>query len=141
MSERKKRRVRAGVLALDLASLGCFGWTVVQGEALWDMVWALVLSGTVIFAAAMLGLATEDRDGVWAEAFPKLPRPWNKWFTICELAALALLLALAVTASKKIWWPPPWVYLAILEFDVVTRMIRRGAGLWFHRKNQPLEKS
>ena len=116
---------------------------VIQGEALWDtvgswaMVWALVLPGVVIFAAAMLGLATEDRDGVWAEAFPKLPRPWNKWFTICELAALALLLALAVTASKKIWWPPPWVYLAILEFDVVTRMIRRGAGLWFHRKNQP----
>lgn len=147
MSERKKRRIRAGVLALDLASLGCFGWTVVQGEALWDtvgswtMVWALVLPGVVIFAAAMLGLATENRDGVWAEAFPKLPRSWNKRFTLCELAALALLLALAVTASKKIWWTPPWVYLAIPEFDVVTRMIRRGAGLWFHRKNQPLEKS
>lgn len=75
MQERKKRWIRAGVLALDLASLGCFGWTVVQGEALWDMVWALVLSGTVIFASAMLGFATEDRDGVWAEAFPKLPRP------------------------------------------------------------------
>lgn len=141
MDAGKKRWVRAGVLALDLASLGCFGWTVVQGEALWAMVWALVLPGVVIFAAAMLGLATENRDGVWAEAFPKLPRSWNKRFTLCELAALALLLALAVTASKKIWWPPPWVYLAILEFDVVTRMIRRGAGLWFHRKNQPLEKS
>lgn len=133
----KKRRIRAGVLALDLASLGCFGWTVIQGEALWDMVWALVLPGVVIFAAAILDLATEDRDGVWAEAFPKLPRSWNKWFTICELAALAFLLALAVTASKKIWWPAPWMFLAIPEFDVVAQMIRRGAGLWFHRKNQP----
>ena len=53
MQERKKRWIRAGVLALDLASLGCFGWTVVQGEALWDtvgswtMVWALVLPGVV----------------------------------------------------------------------------------------------
>ncbi len=77
MQERKKRWIRAGVLALDLASLGCFGWTVVQGEALWDtvgswtMVWALVLPGVVIFAADMLGLATENRDGVWAEAFPE----------------------------------------------------------------------
>ena len=147
MSERKKRRIRAGVLALDLASLGCFGWTVIQGEALWDtvgswtMVWALVLPGVVIFAADMLGLATENRDDVWAEAFPKLPRSWNKWFTLCELAALALLLALIVIASKRSWWPTLWMYLAIPEINVVTQMIRRGAGFWFHRKNQPLEKS
>lgn len=147
MQERKKRRIRAGVLALDLASLGCFGWTVIQGEALWDtvgswtMVWALVLPGVVIFAADMLGLATENRDGVWAEAFPKLPRSWNKWFTLCELAALALLLALIVIASKRSWWPTLWMYLAIPEINVVTQMIRRGAGFWFHRKNQPLEKS
>ena len=147
MQERKKRRIRARVLALDLASLGRFGWTVIQGEALldtvgsWTMVWALVLPGAVIFAAAILGLAAENRDGVWAEAFPKLPRSWNKWFTICELAALALLLALIVTASKRSWWTTPWMFLAIPEFDVVAEMVRRGAGLWFHRKNQPLEKS
>ena len=141
MSERKKRRIRSGVLALDLASLGCFGWTVVQGEALWDMVWALVLSGTVIFAAAMLGLATEDRDGVWAEAFPKIPRPWNKWFTICELAALLLLAACAFHAASRTRFPPLWIYLGWIELDVVAEMVRRGAGFWFHRKNQPLEKS
>lgn len=147
MQERKKRRIRAGVLALDLASLGCFGWMVIQGEALWDtvgswtMVWALVLPGAVIFAAGMLAVVIQGRGGQWAEVFPRIPRPWNKWFTVGELAALALLLALIVTASKRSWWPTPWMFLAIPEFDVVARMIRRGAGLWFHRKNEPLEKS
>ena len=147
MQERKKRRIRAGVLALDLASLGCFGWMVIQGEALWDtvgswtMVWALVLPGVVIFAADMLGLATENRDGVWAEAFPKLPRSWNKWFTLCELAALLLLAACAFHAASRTRFPPLWIYLGWIELDVVAEMVRRGAGLWFHRKNQPLEKS
>ena len=126
MQERKKRRIRAGVLALDLASLGCFGWMVIQGEALWDtvgswtMVWALVLPGAVIFAAGMLAVVIQGRGGQWAEVFPQIPRPWNKWFTLCELAALALLLALIVIASKRSWWPTLWMYLAIPEINVVT---------------------
>lgn len=147
MQERKKRRIRAGVLALDLASLGCFGWMVIQGEALWDtvgswtMVWALVLPGAVIFAAGMLAVVIQGRGGQWAEVFPQIPRPWNKWFTVGELAALVLLAVCAFHAASRTRFLPLWIYWGWIELDVVAEMVRRGAGLWFHRKNEPLEKS
>lgn len=143
MQERKKWWIRAGVLALDLASLGCFGWMVIQGEVIldtvgsWTMVWALVLPGAVIFAAGMLAVVIQGRGGQWAEVFPQIPRSWNKWFTVGELAALLLLAVCAFHAASRTRFSPPWIYSMWIEWFVVTRMVRRGAGLWFHRRNEP----
>ena len=100
-----------------------------------------MLPGAVIFAAGMLAVVIQGRGGQWAEVFPQIPRPWNKWFTLCELAALVLLAVCAFHAASRTRFLPLWIYWGWIELDVVAEMVRRGAGLWFHRKNEPLEKS